>query len=176
MTARPGRAQTSLITERERERERERWCVDCVGAGEVWAEVRWPVRRGEESATRPPGLDQCLVSPGPVSRHCPGSATLSALSRRHSADRRGDDTVGTVTTQLELSSSTTTTQPRLGQHLHHHLSSQPGHNMELLLRQNSFDIHNKPPAAGGLFDREYPHPHYSQPAFRIFLSAAAGSW
>ena len=137
-------------------------CGLCGCWVEYWAEVRWPVRRGEESATRPPGLDQCLVSPGPVSRHCPGSATLSALSRRHSADRRGDDTVGTVTTQLELSSSTTTTQPRLGQHLHHHLSSQPGHNMELLLRQNSFDIHNKPPAAGGLFDREYPHPHYSQ--------------
>ena len=42
----------------------------------------------------------------PVSRHCPGSATLSALSRRHSADRHGDDT---VTTQLELSATTTTT-------------------------------------------------------------------
>ena len=34
-------------------REREREMV-CVGAGEVWAEVRWPVRRGEESGTRPP--------------------------------------------------------------------------------------------------------------------------
>ena len=49
--------------------------------------------------------------------------------------------------------------------------------MELLLRQNSFDIHNKPPAAGGLFDREYPHSSlYLQPAFLIFLPAAAGTW
>ena len=49
----------------------------------------------------------------PVSRHCPGSATLSALSRRHSADRHGDDT---VTTQLELSSTTTTTFITISHH------------------------------------------------------------
>ena len=138
--SRLGRQHRSLI------REREMlcgvvWCgvVWSVGAGEVGGgEVRWPVRR---EGTR---LDQCLMSPGRCHDwHCPGWATLSALSRRHSANRRGDDT---VTTQLELSTTTITITI--------------SHNMELLLRQNSFDIHNKPPAAGGLFDREYRN--YSQ--------------
>ena len=80
-----------------------------VGAGEVGGgEVRWPVRR---EGTR---LDQCLMSPGRCHDwHCPGWATLSALSRRHSANRRGDDT---VTTQLELSSTTTTTFITISHH------------------------------------------------------------
>ena len=89
-------------------------------------------------------LDQCLMSPGrrDTGLVCPGPATLSALSRRHSASRHGDDTV-TPPSDPELDH--TAISPTL---LHTII-------MELLLRQNTFDIH-KPPG-GGLFDREYLH-------------------
>ena len=68
-----------------------------VGGGEmvVWCSSCLVVGAGLEVGVWWPGLDQCLMSPGrrDTGLVCLGPVSLSALSRRHSATRHGDDTV-----------------------------------------------------------------------------------